>query len=153
MSEEIGLFPVFDVPDIEESEEQEGGGYKRSVFFDMETGDFRRDGAGRMTEAYGYDAFRQWCTKIALTPRYCCLAYPDEIGTELEEAMDDESTEAVESSVEREITDALMVHPKTESVEDFIFKWDGEELYCTFTVKGKGQEEFDVKNIRIGMGG
>jgi len=153
MDEDIGLFPVFDVPDMDEEEDIAEEQYKRSVFFDIETGDFRMDGAGRMTEATGYEAYMQWCVKVVNTPRYSCLAYPEEIGTEMDEALEEETHEAVESSVEREITEALMVNPRTESVKNFEFTWGSGSLYCSFTVQGLDYEEFEIENVEIGIGG
>ena len=41
-----------------------------------------------------------------------------------------------ESMVQRTITEALMVNPRTEDVRDFAFSWDGDSMHCTFTVKG-----------------
>lgn len=137
--------------DDEEDDAEEG--YKRSVFFDVEAGDFRMDGAGRMTEASGFEAYMQWCMKAASTQRYACLAYPDEIGTELEEDMQEPTREAVESAVENDIVEALMVNPRTEYVNDFTFDWDGGRLTCSFLVKGKDADAFRVIGMEAGKGG
>lgn len=152
-TEEMGLFPEFEVPDMDGEEDVAEEGYQRSVFFDVETGDFRMDGAGRMTEASGFEAYMQWCMKVVNTQRYGCLAYPDEIGTELEEDMQEPTHEAVESAIERDITEALMVNPRTEYVRDFSFSWDGAQLMCGFLVKGKDVEAFRVIDMEIGEGG
>ncbi|NBH99108.1 DUF2634 domain-containing protein [Anaerotruncus sp. 1XD22-93] len=152
-TEEIGLFPEFEVPDMDDEEDDAEEGYKRSVFFDVEAGDFRMDGAGRMTEASGFEAYMQWCMKAASTQRYACLAYPDEIGTELEEDMQEPTREAVESAVENDIVEALMVNPRTEYVNDFTFDWDGGRLTCSFLVKGKDADAFRVIGMEAGKGG
>lgn len=139
MSEQ--LFPVVDVPEfIEESEEYDTQ-YKRSVHWDFEKGDFARDGANRMIEADGRMAYATWCYKIAQTERFQCLAYPDSIGTEMERAMEDSDEKTVESMVQRTVTEAVMVNPRTEWVRDFIFTWNGDNMTCSFSVKGIDWDE------------
>lgn len=130
------LFPVFEVPDVIERSSEYDRQYKRSVKWDTEKGDFARDGAGRMVECDGREAFMIWCFKIAQTERYTCLAYPSAIGVELEAATADDDEKTVESMVQRTITDALMVNPRTEFVRDFVFSWNGDEMHCSFNVKG-----------------
>ena len=46
------LFPVFDLPEIPDNPEYDER-YYPSVYFDFETGDFLRDGAGRMIRQGG----------------------------------------------------------------------------------------------------
>lgn len=58
-NEEIGLFPVFEVPETEEEEDVAAISGRRSVLFDMESGDFVLDGAGRMIEADEQEAYVQ----------------------------------------------------------------------------------------------
>lgn len=135
------LFPVVEVPDFISENTEYDTQYKRSVRWDAEKGDFARDGANRMVECDGREAFAIWCFKIAQTERYRCLAYPDSIGTEMERAMDNDDERTVESMVQRTIEDALMVNPRTEYVRDFSFTWDGDNMNCSFKVKGIGWDE------------
>ena len=130
------LFPVFEVPDVIERSSEYDRQYKRSVKWETEKGDFAREGAGRRVECDGREAFMIWCFKIAQTERYTCLAYPSAIGVELEAATADDDEKTVESMVQRTITDALMVNPRTEFVRDFVFSWNGDEMHCSFNVKG-----------------
>lgn len=136
------LFPVFDVPEIVTPTAAEEQKFKPSVFFDFDLGDFRRDGANKMVEADGREAFCQWCMKVARTERFEFLAYSTDIGTEMYDALDQADHAAVESAVERTINEALMINPKTEYVRDYEFIWKGESLDCNFTVKGQAWEEF-----------
>lgn len=135
------LFPVAEVPETT----GEGPGYdtkyRGSAKWDVQAGDFVRDGANRIVGCAGKEAFMVWCYKVAQTERYACLAYPPEIGVEMEAAMGEDDEETVESMVERTITDALMVNPRTESVQGFEFSWDSDEMHCRFQVKGVGWEE------------
>ena len=81
---------------------------------------------------------------MALTQRYTCAAYQDEIGTELDEALAEDSEKAVESAIERTISEALLVNPRTEYVRNFEFSWSGEAVSVSFTVKGVDTDEFKV---------
>lgn len=130
------LFPVFEVPEILSESSQYDTRYKRSVKWDIEKGDFVQDGAQRVIACDGQEAYMIWCFKIAQTERYTCLAYPSSIGVEMEKAMANSDEKVVESMVQRTITEALMVNPRTEYVRDFVFSWDADEMHCTFTVKG-----------------
>lgn len=135
----------FDVPEFIEEDEEYDTQYKRSMKWDVEKGDFVRDGANRVQESSGYESFMIWCFKIAQTERYACLAYPEDIGVEMEPIVAEDDHDIAESMVERTITDALMVNPRTESVSDFEFIWNGDELHCTFQVKGiEWEDEFQI---------
>lgn len=138
------LFPVVDIPEFIPERTEYDTSYKRSVRWNPDTGDFVRDGANRMVECSGREAFAIWCFKTAQTERYRCLAYPDSIGTEMERAMDNDDEKTVESMVQRTITEALMVNPRTENVWDFVFSWDGDNMHCSFKVKGVGYEAVTI---------
>ena len=130
------LFPVVEVPDFISEDSQYDTQYKRSMKWDPELGDFVRDGAHRIKECDGKEAFAIWCFKIAQTERYRCLAYPDSIGTEMERAMDNDDEKTVESMAERTITDAIMVNPRAEIVGVFVFWWVGVVLVVWLMVLG-----------------
>lgn len=135
------LFPVFDVPEIITPAPAEEQKYKPSVYFDYVLGDFRRDGANKMVIAEGREAYRQWCIKTVLTERLDRMSYSSDIGTELDDALKQADRQAVESAMERTITEALMVNKRTEYVRNFEFTWDSDGLHCDFIVKGKEWEE------------
>lgn len=135
------LFPVVQVPEFMPENAGYDAEYRRSVKWDPVAGDFVRDGANRMIECDGREAYSIWCFKIAQTERYRCLAYPDSIGVEMERALDNDDEKTVESMVQRTITEALMVNPRTEDVMDFEFSWDGDNMHCRFKVKGIGWDE------------
>lgn len=139
MAEE--LFPVFDVPEIEEDEEEYDSEYKKSLKWDVATGDFVRDGANCIVECEGKEAYMIWCYKAAQTERYECLSYDDEIGTEMEDATYDDDEKTVESMMKRTLTEALMVNPRTEYVDNFEFTWNGNIVSCSFDVKGIDWED------------
>lgn len=134
------LYPVADVPEIP-ADAAGARKYKPSLFFDFEQGDFRLDGAGNLTIAEGREAYYQWCRKAAVTERFACLAYGDDLGVDMEDALAQGDAAAVESAVERTLTEALMIHPLTEYVREFTFTREGDALFCAFTVKGMEWEE------------
>lgn len=138
------LFPVFDVPEIITPAPAEEQKYKPSVYFDYALGDFRRDGANKLVTADGKEAYMQWCVKTVLTERLDRMAYSSDIGTELEDALKQVDLQAVESAMERTITEALMVNKRTEYVRNFEFTWDSDGLHCDFIVKGKEWEEQQI---------
>ena len=140
MAEE--LFPVVDdLPEfIEESSEYDEE-YRRSIKWDIELGDFVRNGANQMVEADGREAWATWCFKTTLTDRFANEAYTDSIGQELEAALKETDREIAESMIKRTLTDALMVNPRTDQVTDFTFTWDADEMHCTFWVYGVEWDE------------
>lgn len=138
------LFPVFDVPEIYTPTSPEEQKYKPSVYFDYALGDFRRDGANKIVVADGKEAWRQWCIKSAITERLVHLSYSSDIGTEIENALKQADTDAVESSLERTITEALMINPRTEYVRGFEFSWESDGVHCGFIIKGRDWEEQNI---------
>ena len=135
------LFPVFDVPTVRTPAASEERQYKPSVYFDFEEGDFRRDGRGNMVECSAREAYVQWCLKNCMTERLTCLSYGRDIGAEMIDAMKQETREAVQSAVERTVTETLMVNPKTEYLRGFEFTWNDSSLSCSFVLKGRDWEE------------
>ena len=135
------LFPVFDVPEIETPAAGSERRYRPSVFFDYEEGDFRRNGTGNMVPSTGQEAFIHWCLKVCMTERFTRLSYSTDIGTEMIGALSQADREAVESAIERTITEALMVNPKTEYVRGFTYEYDADDLRVSFIVKGREWEE------------
>lgn len=139
-----GLFPVIQIPDIN-IKGQYDQRYKPSYHWDMEKQDFVRDGANRVTECNGFEAFKVWCVKAVSTERKCCLAYPNEIGSEMVRAFSKPSRRAQELSIERTIRETLMTNPRTEYVRDFSFSWDSDKVEVSFTVKGINYDSFRLE--------
>lgn len=129
------LYPVFEMPELmEQQQAQPEPEYPESYLFDFEKGDFVRDTAGRIVIADGHRAWVQWCVKTVLTERFAYLAYSQNYGAEIEAALRQPSRQAVEAELERTITEALLVDPRTQVVRDFRFTWQGDQLQVAFTV-------------------
>ena len=139
------LFPVIEVPEIAIPGQSVNRPYSPSVNFDFEKGDFVRDGAYRMTSSSGLETYMQWCRKVCLTERDRFLSYSTDIGIESESSLSQADRAAVESALERTITEALMVNVHTEYVRNFIFKWGADTLEVEFTVKAKQWAENAVR--------
>lgn len=145
------LYPTYNLPSIAKGLAMpQKRAYKPAPKFDFKTGDFVRDGAGRIVMADGREAYMEWCLKQCATERNTRLAYSGKIGVEIEAAVLDSASDpaAVQSAIERTITEALMVHPATEYVRKFQFSWDGgDSLHVKFVVKGRDWEEETLETV------
>ena len=139
------LFPVIEVPEITIPGQSANRPYAPSVSFDYEKGDFVQDGAYKIVRSSGIDTYMQWCRKVCLTERDRFLSYSTDIGVETESALSLADREAVESALERTITEALMVNVHTEYVRNFEFHWKTDTLQVSFTVKAKQWAEQAVQ--------
>ena len=139
------LFPTVSIPSLSKPKQDNDIRYKRGPAWDFESGDFVRDGAGKIVTASGRDTYLTWCAKTSMTERFAKLSYPSSIGTEMEAAKHEKSRETVELALERTLREAIMVNPRTEYVRDFQFTWDGDDVHIAFRVKGKNIEEFQIE--------
>ena len=131
----MGLYPTFDLPKMTAPKGSRTTEYKEAPYFDFDIGDFVLDGAHRPTRANGKEAFCQWCLKVCATERRTKLAYSDAIGVEIQKAAKEcKDIAALQSAIERTITEAILVNPAAELVKDFSFKYEGDHLWVTFTV-------------------
>ena len=138
------LYPVFDIPEGDTHKEDVEQRFLPAPLFDFERGDFVRDGANRVIMVDGRDAFIIWVLKILSTQEGACLSYLEQ-GVDIEGSMAEENRAAVQSALERSITEALMVHPYTERVYDFNFEWDADSVRVSFIVKPKTWAAFDAQ--------
>lgn len=145
------LFPVIDQPVVNNDVSQYERHYKASADFDFEQGDFILDGSGKIKRSSGKEAWIQWCIKSVMTQRLAHLAYSADYGCELEEALSETDHKALISSLERTISEALMVNPRTEYVRDFSFEQENDALKCSFVVKGHEWEEVNIEQITISL--
>ena len=135
MDEENTLFPVEESPEFIDDGERLDRDYHYTVAWDVEKQDFVLNGKGHMDQCDGVEGYKVWCCKMALTQRYA---------TELDEALAEDSEKAVESAIERTISEALLVNPRTEYVRQFEFVWNGDAVSVSFVVKGVDIDEFKV---------
>jgi hypothetical protein len=122
----------------ENTEEEEDAGYKPSIFFDFDTGDFVVNHDGKLKEASGFEAWMQWCQKTLMTQRYAHEGYSTDIGIDYESALKADSREEAESILQREIEEALMADPseRTLYVGNITFEWAADDCLVTVQVQG-----------------
>lgn len=137
------LYPVFSIPELDEGEQEEAEEMKAGPLFDYELGDFVLDGQNRVVFVDGRDNFMLWCLKALNTQLGACGAY-EGFGIDFDGAQEEPTRDAVQSAMERTITEALTENPATERVRDFSFDWNGSELYIEFVIEPKNWEAFDV---------
>lgn len=110
--------------------------FGKSWSFDFEKGDFYMTPTGKVMETTGEDAWMEWCQKAVLTVRYRYLAYSRQHGQEFPDLIRRNLGRAAnESEVKRITTEALVVDPRTATVENFIFTWEGDQCFFTCQVK------------------
>lgn len=147
--ESKNLLPTVDVPDFvdEEEDEEYDVDYKSSPMWNLEKGDFVRTATNNVPMNDGYEAYKVWCVKTVATERYSCLAYSDDIGTEMEDILTESDKEAAELAIERTIQEALSVNPRVSSVEEFAFLWGTGHVSVSFIVYSIDGEPFTVDSI------
>ncbi|ALB46206.1 DUF2634 domain-containing protein [Clostridium beijerinckii] len=120
--------------------------FKGTYAFDFESGDFVKNADGSVKILNEFEAYVQWCQKAMITSRYQYSAYSskfgkDIIGSELDNA-------AIELELKRITQEALVVHPMTESVDNFTFTWENGEVYYTYEVTSKKGQTATLKSLK-----
>lgn len=140
------LFPTFSVASTLAEGAVAVEKYKSAPFFDLEKGEFKVDGGGKMLYGTGYDAWVLWCTKTVETQRLAHAAYSSFIGTEWVEAFAEPDRAAQESALERTISEALLADPqgRTVRVYDFVFLSLGDSISASFQVLGAQGETASI---------
>lgn len=135
------LFPVKDVTPLPELNVTPANHiqFGRSWRFDFDNGDFVLTPTGKVAEIQGVDAWLEWCKKALMTARYRFLVYSRNYGQEFDDLISRHLNRAGnESEIKRIATECLMADPRTAAVDNFTFRWDGDQ--CFFTCK--------VSNVR-----
>lgn len=90
---------------------------------------------GRITgKIDGLEAVNQAIRKAIITPRFKCLIYDNQYGSEVEDAIitNDATNEYVETAVEGFIVDALKPDTRILNIYDFAFDFKDDEAYISF---------------------
>lgn len=84
----------------------------------------------------GLDAVHQAIMKAILTPRYDCLIYSNQYGSEIERTLlaNDVTREYIEVELPRQIEDALMPDTRILAVSDFEIGFERSRVYVSFFV-------------------
>lgn len=96
------------------------------------------------------DAIRQAIYKIIRTPRFHCLAYDDQYGSEIEALIGTQALtrEYVESEMLAMVKDALLEDGRISAIEDVDYSLQGDELDLSFTaVTSYGDTNVNIKGV------
>ncbi len=95
--------------------------------------DFNR---GRITgRVDGIEAVAQAIHKALITPRFKCLIYDNQYGSDIQQAMTAGGTtpEYIEAELPRMVEDALSVDSRILEISGFAFEFTGEAAHISFT--------------------
>ncbi|MDR1754397.1 MAG: DUF2634 domain-containing protein [Eubacterium sp.] len=101
---------------------------------------YRLDFSGRILSCGscdGLEAVNQFIKKTLLTPRFRCLIYDNQYGSEIKQTIiaDDASEEYIRTDMPRIVKDALLCDTRILDVYDFAFSFSGrEKAYIYFKV-------------------
>lgn len=119
------VYIPIDIEEITEAEELPSKTYRLDL------------NAGRIT---GYvdelEAVEQAIRKAIITPRFKCLIYDDQYGSEIEQAIaaDDATREYIEAVAENFVKDALLPDTRILEVDDFEFEFEEDKAVISFKV-------------------
>lgn len=84
----------------------------------------------------GLEAVNQAIRKAIITPRFKCLIYDDQYGSEITDAViaDDVTQEYIEAVIPAFVTDALLPDTRILDVYDFEFEFKEDGVYVAFKV-------------------
>ncbi|KKO50986.1 DUF2634 domain-containing protein [Paenibacillus sp. DMB20] len=117
-----------------EAIEESGAIFGRSWRYDFEAGEFVMSPTHKIMSADEREAWVIWCEKAIRTPRYRHLIYSRDYGSELEDLIGmDYDHDLQESEIRRMVTETLLTDTRTESVDQFVFSWEGET--CRFSCR------------------
>lgn len=129
------VFITIPIDEVTEAEEQPSLTYR----LDLDNGRI----VGKVD---GLEAVNQAIRKAIITPRFKCLIYDDQYGSEVEEAIitKDASPEYIEAVTEGFIKDALAPDTRILEIYDFEFEFQEDKAYVYFkadTIYGKTEIE------------
>lgn len=82
----------------------------------------------------GLEAVNQAIRKALITPRFRCLIYDNQYGSELKQTIiaGDATPEFTEAEIPRLVSDALLVDSRILDVYDFSYSFSGENAFINF---------------------
>lgn len=122
--------------------------FKGSYAINFETGEFIKNPDGSIKILDEFEGYIQWCEKAMLTARYKYGAYSNRYGKDIIGSTLD--NKALELEIKRITQEALMVHPMTKSVDNFLFTWGNGEVnytYEVYTIQGQNKILTSIKKV------
>lgn len=128
------LFPIGSLENITLKDKQYKV-FKGSYAFDFQAGEFIKNSDGSIKKVNDFESYIQWCQKAMMTARFKYMAYSSKFGEEgnniIGSILDDK---AIELEIKRITTEALIVHSRTEGVENFRFNWKNGEVNYDYEI-------------------
>lgn len=148
----MSIFP-FITSDIDRSEASESLPLLKEYAYDYENNELLVDERGCTYLVEGNEALRIWIFKALTTARFRYMAYTYAFGEEYEDQLVGHvvNGEILKSEMERFITEALMVNPYIERIDNFVFISTSGGLNVSFdctSVYGKETIPFLVKEVK-----
>lgn len=132
------------LPEIaRESEQSQDLG--KSFLFDFKKKDFILKN-GKLVAIDGIEAIKVWIEKVLRTQKHKWKIYEGtDYGTTIEDLIVGHGypKSFLESELKREITEALLKHPRIESLSEWKFRREKDKLHVMFTVNLKDGEAFN----------
>ena len=99
--------------------------------------DFERGRIFSAGSADGLEAVNQYIKKALLTPRFRCLIYDNQYGSEIKQTViaGDATAEYIRTDMPRLVRDALLVDSRVLDIYDFSFSFEDERAYIKFKAK------------------
>jgi hypothetical protein len=108
--------------------------FPQGWLWDFNLGDFVRDGNGKIMRCDGYTAWAQDMIKAVLTRRGTFLAYPRSYGCALDQISRQTTHTQAQSFFYNEISAAVQADPRTGSISNLNYQWNGDEFYISLTL-------------------
>ena len=85
--------------------------------------------------ADGLEAVEQFIRKTLVTPRFRCLVYDNQYGSELKQMIiaGDATPEFIETEIPRLVRDAILVDSRVLEAIDFVITFENDEVNIEFT--------------------
>lgn len=123
--------------------------FKGSYAINFETMEFIKNPDGTTKILDAFDAYIQWCELAMMTARYKYMAYSSKFGKDIIGKIPDK--QAMELEIKRVTKEALLVHPMTASVDNFVFAWGNGEVDYTYEVTTTtGQSKVLTSTEKVG---
>lgn len=128
---DISIFPENfledDITTLNDNFEQQ-----QSYAIDFDTMTYKKDSSGNIILLDKFESYLQWCQLAVMTERNNYIAYDERFG--IDSLIGSSDRKLIESELKRIISDALLVHPLTQNVDDFIFTWKNDVVYCEYRI-------------------
>jgi len=105
---------------------------QQSYAIDFDTMQYKKDSKGNVILLDKFESYLQWCQLAVMTDRNNYIAYDEKFG--IDSLIGSPDRKLIESELERIISDALLIHPLTQNVDNFTFTWKNDIVYCEYRI-------------------